>query len=50
VSFCTIADPPKFVFSSDKMTVADADALHAYVIAGAWKTYKAEHEKSSPKH
>jgi len=44
------ADPPKFAFPSDKMTVADADALHAYVIDGAWKAYKAEHEKSAPKH
>src|SRR5882724_547722 len=43
------ADPPKFAFPSDKMTVADADALHAYVIDGAWKAYKAEHEKTPPK-
>ena len=43
------ADPPKFAFPSDKMTVADADALHAYVIDGAWKAYKAEHEKAPPK-
>jgi quinohemoprotein ethanol dehydrogenase len=40
------ADPPKFAFPHDKMTVADADAIHAYVIDGAWKAYKAEHEKS----
>jgi len=29
--------------------VADADALNAYVIDGAWKAYKAEHEKAPPK-
>jgi quinohemoprotein ethanol dehydrogenase len=40
------ADPPKFAFPHDKMTVADADAVHAYVIDGAWKAYKAEQEKS----
>jgi quinohemoprotein ethanol dehydrogenase len=43
------ADPPKFAFPHDKMTVADADAIHAYVIEGAWKAYKAEHEKSVTK-
>jgi quinohemoprotein ethanol dehydrogenase len=43
------ADPPKFAFPHDKMTVADADAIHAYVIDGAWKAYKAEHEKSAAK-
>ncbi len=43
------ADPPKFAFPHDKMTVADADAIHAYVIDGAWKEYKAEHEKSAAK-
>ena len=36
------ADPPKFAFPHDKMTVQDADAIHAYVIAGAWKAYKSE--------
>jgi PQQ-dependent dehydrogenase (methanol/ethanol family) len=41
------ADPPKFAFPHDKMTVADADAIHAYVIDGAWKAYKAEHEKTA---
>jgi len=41
------ANPPKFAFPNDKMTVADADALHAYVIDGAWKAYKAEHQKSA---
>ena len=36
------ADPPKFAFPHDKMTVQDADAIHAYVIDGAWKAYKSE--------
>jgi quinohemoprotein ethanol dehydrogenase len=36
------ADPPKFAFPHAKMTVADADALHAYVIDGAWKAYRGE--------
>jgi quinohemoprotein ethanol dehydrogenase len=40
------ADPPKFAFPHDKMTVADADAIHAYVIDGAWKAYKVEHQQS----
>jgi len=35
------SDPPKFAFPNMKMTVQDADALHAYVIDGAWKLYKA---------
>lgn len=38
------ADPPKFAFPHIKMTVQDADAIHAYVIAQAWKAYKGEHE------
>ena len=36
------ADPPKFAFPHAKMTVADAAALHAYVIDGAWKAYRGE--------
>jgi quinohemoprotein ethanol dehydrogenase len=36
------ADPPKFAFPHEKMTVQDADAIHAYVIDGAWKAYKSE--------
>jgi quinohemoprotein ethanol dehydrogenase len=36
------ADPPKFAFPHARMTVADADAIHAYVIAQAWKAYKGE--------
>ncbi len=37
-----LADPPKFAFPKARMTVADADAVHAYVIDQAWKAYKAE--------
>src|SRR6266567_2008945 len=40
------ADPPKFAFPHAKMTVQDADAIHAYVIDGAWKAYKGEQEKT----
>ena len=36
------ADPPKFAFPNLKMTVEDADAIHAYVIDQAWKTYNKE--------
>ena len=36
------ADPPKFAFPNVKMTVQDADAIHAYVIAQGWKAYKGE--------
>jgi quinohemoprotein ethanol dehydrogenase len=36
------ADPPKFAFPHAKMTVQDADAIHAYVIAQSWKAYKGE--------
>src|SRR5260221_5448529 len=36
------ADPPKFAFPNAKMTVQDADAIHAYVIAQSWKAYKGE--------
>ena len=37
-----LADPPKFAFPTKHMTVADADAIHAYVIAQAWKAYRGE--------
>jgi hypothetical protein len=37
-----LADPPKFAFPNAHMTVADADAIHAYVIEQAWKAYKGE--------
>jgi quinohemoprotein ethanol dehydrogenase len=36
------ADPPKFAFPHAKMTVQDADAIHAYVVAQSWKAYKGE--------
>jgi len=42
------ADPPKFAFPNLKMTVQDADAIHAYVIAQAWKAYNQEHGKAQP--
>ena len=38
------ADPPKFAFPHAKMTVRDADAIHAYVIAQSWKAYKGEED------
>jgi hypothetical protein len=31
------------------MTVADADAVHAYVIDQAWKAYKAEQDAAHSK-
>ena len=43
------ADPPKFAFPNEKMTVKEADAIHAYVIEQAWKAYKAEHAQSPAK-
>jgi quinohemoprotein ethanol dehydrogenase len=43
------ADPPKFAFPNMKMTVAEADAIHAYVIDEAWKAYKGEQEKAHTK-
>jgi len=36
------ADPPKFAFPHLHMTTAQADAIHAYVIDGAWKAYNKE--------
>ena len=38
------ADPPKFAFPHLRMTGKQADAIHAYVIDGAWKAYNKEHE------
>lgn len=35
-------DPPKFAFPHAKMTVQDADAIYAYVIAQSWKAYRGE--------
>jgi len=37
-----LADPPKFAFPNARLTVQQADAIHAYVIAQAWKAYKGE--------
>src|SRR5579871_582189 len=33
------ANPPKFAFPHLRMTTKQADAIHAYVIDGAWKAY-----------
>jgi hypothetical protein len=41
------ANPPKFAFPNEKMTANDADAIHAYVIDGAWKAYNAEQGKAA---
>jgi len=43
------ADPPKFAFPNAKMTVQDADAIHAYVIAQSWKAYKGEQDTAHSK-
>jgi hypothetical protein len=40
------ADPPKFAFPHLRMTTAQADAIHAYVIDGAWKAYNKEHRSA----
>jgi len=45
-----LADPPKFAFPKAHMTVAEADAVHAYVIDQAWKAYKAEQDAAHSKH
>ncbi len=39
-----LANPPKFAFPTKHMTTKDADAVHAYVIDGAWKAYNEEHK------
>ena len=44
-----LADPPKFAFPNAHMTVADADAIHAYVIDQAWKAYKGEQTEAHTK-
>ena len=41
------ADPPKFAFPHLRMTTKQADAIHAYIIDGAWKAYNGEHETAS---
>jgi quinohemoprotein ethanol dehydrogenase len=45
-------NPPKFAFPNLRMTPQQADAIHAYVIDGAWKAYKGEHpeEAAAPAH
>jgi quinohemoprotein ethanol dehydrogenase len=43
------ADPPKFAFPSAKMTVQDADAIHAYVVAQSWKAYRGEQQAAHAK-
>jgi len=40
-------NPPKFAFPHLRMTPQQADAIHAYVIDGAWKAYRAEHPEES---
>ncbi|HUJ93755.1 MAG TPA: PQQ-binding-like beta-propeller repeat protein [Terriglobales bacterium] len=40
------ADPPKFAFPKMKMTVDEADAIHAYIIDQAWKAYNGQQEKA----
>jgi quinohemoprotein ethanol dehydrogenase len=39
------ANPPKFAFPHLKMTMRDAEAIHAYVIDEAWKAYNQEHKQ-----
>jgi quinohemoprotein ethanol dehydrogenase len=43
------ADPPKFAFPHAKMTVQDADAIHAYVIEQSWKAYRGEQGEAHSK-
>ena len=43
------ADPPKFAFPHAKMTVQDADAIHAYVISQSWKAYRGEQQAAHSK-
>lgn len=40
-------NPPKFAFPHLRMTPHQADAIHAYVIDGAWRAYRAEHPEES---
>jgi quinohemoprotein ethanol dehydrogenase len=37
-------NPPKFAFPHLRMTPQQADAIHAYVIDGAWRAYRAENK------
>jgi quinohemoprotein ethanol dehydrogenase len=44
-------NPPKFAFPHMRMTVEQADTIHAYVIDGAWKAYNREHaDQKEPAH
>jgi quinohemoprotein ethanol dehydrogenase len=38
------ANPPKFAFPNLKMTIRDADAIHAYVTDQSWKAFNAERD------
>jgi quinohemoprotein ethanol dehydrogenase len=40
-------NPPKFAFPTARMTPQQADAIHAYVIDGAWKAYNKEQQTAS---
>lgn len=40
-------NPPNFAFPHLRMTPQQADAIHAYVIDGAWKAYRTEHPDES---
>jgi quinohemoprotein ethanol dehydrogenase len=44
-----LSDPPKFAFPKAHMTVAQADAVHAYVIDQAWKAYNGEQQAGRSK-
>ena len=44
-----LSDPPKFAFPKAHMTVAQADAVHAYVIDQAWKAYRGEQQAAHSK-
>jgi mono/diheme cytochrome c family protein len=46
------SNPPKFAFPHLRMSTKQADAIHAYVIDGAWKAYNGEHlgETADPAH
>lgn len=44
-----LADPPKFAFPKAHMTVAQADAVHAYAIDQAWKAYNGEDQAAHTK-
>jgi len=44
-----LSDPPKFAFPKARMTVAQADAVHAYVIDQAWKAYNGEQQAGRSK-